>query len=171
MKKLFFFSVLMVSLVASAMAQDYTKQEVRDAKRTARQQAMIQQLTTALKTHDFTFSASQTTPEFMGPQQALNQWNNYVSVYPGYLEVNLPYASVAQDVTMIPARIAINTSQFTFWEDMNNGSQWTLVFQTEWSGVKYVFHLNYNMDNGFATLTLVPNMGNTVVYTGTIQAN
>ena len=54
---------------------------------------------------------------------------------------------------------------------MNNGSQWTLVFQTEWDNVKYVFHLNYNIDNGLATLTLVPNMGNTASYTGTIQAN
>lgn len=170
MKKLFL-SVLMVSLVATAMAQDYSKKEVRDAKRTERQQAMVQQLTNALKTHNFTFAASQATPEFMGPQQALNQWNNYVSVYPGYLEVNLPYTSVSQNVTMIPRRVAINTTQFNFWEDMNNGSQWTLVFQTDWSGVKYVFHLNYDIDNGMATLTLVPNQGNTVVYTGSIQAN
>ncbi|MDE6499745.1 MAG: DUF4251 domain-containing protein [Rikenella sp.] len=170
MKKLFL-SVLMVSLVATAMAQDYSKKEVRDAKQTERQQAMVQQLTNALKTHNFTFAASQATPEFMGPQQALNQWNNYVSVYPGYLEVNLPYTSVSQNVTMIPRRVAINTTQFNFWEDMNNGSQWTLVFQTDWSGVKYVFHLNYDIDNGMATLTLVPNQGNTVVYTGSIQAN
>ena len=171
MKKLFILSALMVSLVATATAQDFTKQEVRDAKRTERQEAMIQQLTTALKTHNFTFSASQMTPEFMGPQQALNQWNNYVSVYPGYLEVNLPYTSVAQNVTMIPNRVAINTTQFSFWEDMNNGSQWTLVFQTNWDGVRYIFHLNYDLDNGMARLTLVPNLGNTIVFTGTIQAN
>ena len=171
MKKLFL-SLLVASLaVKTALAQDFTKQEVRDARRSARQQTMVQQLTTALKTHNFTFAASQATPEFMGPQQALNQWNNYVSVYPGYLEVNLPYTTVAQNVTMIPERVAINTTQFTFWEDMNNGSQWTLVFQTEWSGVKYVFHLNYDMDNGRAVLTLVPNQGNTVVYSGSIQAN
>lgn len=170
MKKLFL-SLLAVSLAATAMAQDYTKKEVRDEKRTARQQAMVQQLTGALKTHNFTFAASQMTPEFMGPQQALNQWNNYVSVYPGYLEVNLPYVSVAQNVTTIPNRVEINTTQFSFWEDMNSGSQWTLIFQTDWGGVKYVFHLNYDMDNGMATLTLVPNFGNTVVYTGAIQAN
>lgn len=170
MKRLFL-SLLMVSLVATAAAQDYTKKEVRDAKRTERQQAMVQQLTNALKTHNFTFSASYMTPEFDGPQQALNQWNNYVAVYPGYLEITLPYTSVAENVTTIPKRIEINTNRFTFWEDMNSGSQWTLVFQTEWGDVKYVFHLNYDINNGMATLTLVPNMGNTVVYTGTIQSN
>lgn len=170
MKKLFL-SILMVSLVSTAFAQDYTKKEVRDAKRTQRQQAMTQQLTNALKTHNFTFSASYMVPEFDGPQQALNQWNNYVAVYPGYMEVTLPYVSVAQNVTTIPKRIEINTNRVTFWEDMNTGSQWTLVFQTEWGDVKYVFHLNYNMDNGMATLTMVPNMGNTVRYTGTIQSN
>lgn len=170
MKRLFL-SLLMVSLVAAAAAQDYSKKEVRDAKRTERQQAMTQQLTNALKTHNFTFSASYMTPEFDGPQQALNQWNNYVAVYPGYLEITLPYTSVAENVTMIPKRIEIDTNRFTFWEDMNTGSQWTLVFQTEWGNVKYVFHLNYDIDNGMATLTLVPNMGNTVVYSGTIQAN
>lgn len=170
MKRLFL-SLLMVSLVATAAAQDYTKKEVRDAKRTERQQAMTQQLTNALKTHNFTFSASYMTPEFDGPQQMLNQWNNYVAVYPGYLEITLPYTSVAENVTTIPKRIEINTNRFTFWEDMNNGSQWTLVFQTEWGDVKYVFHLNYDINNGLATLTLVPNMGNTVMYTGTIQSN
>lgn len=170
MKKLFL-TVLMVSLAATALAQDFTKKEVRDARRTERQQAMVQQLTTALKSHNFTFSASQTTPEFMGPQQALNQWNNYVSVYPGFLEVNLPYISVDQSVTLIPKRVVINTTQFSFWEDMNSGSQWTLVFQTDWGGVKYMFHLNYDIDNGMARLTLVPNIGNTIVYTGSIQAN
>lgn len=169
MKKLFF-SILMVSLVMAASAQDYTQKSVRDAKRTERQQAMVQQLTNALKSHNFTFSASQVTPEFDGPQQ-LNQWNNYVSVYPGYMEVQLPYVSVDQNVSTIPQKISINTAEFTFWEDMNNGSQWTLVFQTESDGVKYVFHLNYNIDNGLAKLTLVPNMGNTISYTGTIQAN
>lgn len=161
----------MVSLVATAMAQDYSKKEVRDAKRTERQQAMTQQLTNALKTHNFTFSASYMTPEFNSPQVALNQWNNYVMVYPGFLEVSLPYESVMENVTTIPKRIAINTTRFTFWEDMNNGSNWTLVFQTEWGNVKYVFHLNYDINNGSATLTLVPNMGNTVVYTGSIQSN
>lgn len=170
MKRLFL-SLLMVSLVATAAAQDYTKKEVREAKRTERQQAMVQQLTNALKTHNFTFSASYMTPEFDGPQQALNQWNNYVAVYPGYLEITLPYTSVAENVTMVPKRIEINTNRFTFWEDMNTGSQWTLVFQTEWGNVKYVFHLNYDIDNGMATLTLVPNIGNTVTYSGTIQAN
>ena len=30
---------------------------------------------------------------------------------------------------------------------------------------------DYNIDNGLAKLTLVPNMGNTISYTGTIQAN
>lgn len=170
MKKLFL-SILMVSMVTTAMAQDYAQKEVREARRTERRQAMVQQLTNALKTHNFTFSASQMTPEFMGPQQALNQWDNYVAVYPGYLEVNLPYVSVAQNVTTVPKRIDINTVRFNFWEDMNSGSQWTLVFQTEWGDVKYVFHLNYDIDNGLATLTLVPNMGNTVVYTGTIQSN
>ncbi len=163
--------MLMVPLAVTAMAQDYTQKEVRDAQRAQRREAMVQQLTNALKTHNFTFSASQMTPEFMGPEQALNQWNNYVSVYPGFLEVNLPYVSAAQNVTMIPQRIDINTVQFSFWEDMNSGSQWTLVFQTEWGNVKYVFHLNYDIDNGFATLTLVPNMGNTVVYSGTIRSN
>lgn len=170
MKKLFL-SLLMVSLAVTAMAQDYTRKEVREARRTERQQAMVQQLTNALKSHNFTFSASQMTPEFAGPQQALNQWNNYVSVYPGFLEVNLPYVSVAENVTTVPKRIEINTVRFNFWEDMNSGSQWTMVFQTEWGNIKYVFHLNYDMDNGMATLTLVPNMGNTVVYTGTIQTN
>lgn len=169
MKKLFL-SLLMVSLVMAASAQDYTQKSVRDAKRTERQQAMVQQLTNALKSHNFTFSASQVTSEFDGPQQ-LNQWNNYVSVYPGYMEVQLPYVSVDQNVSTIPQKISINTAEFTFWEDMNNGSQWTLVFQTESDGVKYVFHLNYNIDNGLAKLTLVPNMGNTISYTGTIQAN
>ncbi len=170
MKKLFL-SLMMVGLVAGAAAQDYSKQVVRDAKRTERKEAMISQMTNALQSHNFTFSASYLTPEFDGPQQALNQWNNYVTVYPGYLEVNLPYVSVAENVTMIPKRIDFTTNRFTFWEDMNSGAQWTLVFQTEWDGVKYVFHLNYNIDNGLATLTLVPNMGNTASYTGTIQAN
>lgn len=170
MKKLLF-SIVMVSLAVTAMAQDYTQKEVREARHAERREAMVQQLTNALKTHNFTFSASQMTPEFMGPEQALNQWDNYVAVYPGFLEVNLPYVSVAQNVTTVPKRIDINTVRFNFWEDMNTGSQWTLVFQTEWGDVKYVFHLNYDIDNGLATLTLVPNMGNTVVYTGTIQSN
>ena len=170
MKKLFL-SLALASLVFAASAQDYSQKAVRDANRAERQQAMVQQLTNALKTHNFTFSASQVTPEFQGPQQSLNQWNNYVSVYPGYMEVQLPYITVDQNVSTIPQQISINTSSFTFWEDMNNGSQWTLVFQTESDGVKYVFHLNYNIDNGLATLTLVPNMGNTISYTGTIQAN
>lgn len=169
MKK-FLLSILTLSMVVTVSAQDYTQKAVRDAKRTERQEAMVQQLTNALKTHNFTFSASYLIPEFMGPEQMLNQWNNYVSVYPGYMEVMLPYISVAQNTTMIPKRIAINTSMFTFWKDMVSGSMWTLVFQTEWQGVKYVFHLNYNMDNGTAILTLVPNMGNTVTYRGSIQS-
>ena len=170
MKKLFL-SLLMVSLVMAASAQDYTQKSVRDAKRTERQQAMVQQLTNALKSHNFTFSASQVTPEFDGPQQ-LNQWNNYVSVYPGYMEVQLPYVSVDQNVSTIPQKISINTAEFTFWEDMNNGSQWTVVFQTETgANVKYVFHLNYDTNSGLATLTLVPNSGNTLTYTGSLQAN
>lgn len=170
MKKLFL-SVMMAALVAGAAAQDYSKQAVRDAKRTERQAATISKLNSALSSHNFTFSASYLTPAYAGPQQALNQWNNYISVYPGYLEVNLPYLTVAENVTMIPNRINFTTNRFTFAEDMNNGAQWTLIFQTDWDGVKYIFHLNYNVDNGMATLTLVPNLGNTVSYTGTIQAN
>lgn len=170
MKK-FLLSILALSMVVTLSAQDYTKKAVRDAKRTQRQEAMIQQLTTSLKSHNFTFSASYLLPEFDGSPQVLNPWNNYVSVYPGYLEIILPYTSTLQSTTMIPKRIAINTSMFTFWKDMNSGSQWTIVFQTEWEGVKYVLHLNYNMDNGSAKLTLVPNTGNTAIYTGTIQSN
>ena len=168
MKKLFL-SLLMVSLVMAASAQDYTQKSVRDAKRTERQQAMVQQLTNALKSHNFTFSASQVTPEFDGPQQ-LNQWNNYVEVYPESIQVSLPY--ITGSVDLAPLRIEFTTTQFTFWEDMNNGSQWTVVFQTETgANVKYVFHLNYDTNSGLATLTLVPNSGNTLTYTGSLQAN
>lgn len=170
MKKLFL-SILMVSLVATVAAQDYTKKEVRDQKRTERQQMMQQQLNNALKTHNFTFAASYMLPEFNSPQVPLNQWNNYVALYPNYLEVNLPYESVAPDITTIPKRISINTTQTTFWEDMNTNGVWTIVFQTEWGNVKYVFHLRYDGNTGMATLTLVPNLGNTVTYTGTIQLN
>lgn len=171
MKKILL-SILTLSMVITVSAQDYSQKSVRDAKRTQRQEAIVEQLTAALKSRSFTFSASYLMPEFEGPGQMLNQWDNYVSVYPGYMEVTLPYASASPNTSvMMPKRIAINTSAFTFWEDMNTGSQWTLVFQTEWDNVKYVFHLSYDSTNGSAKLTLVPNMGNTVIYTGTIQAH
>lgn len=170
MKKLFL-SILLVSLVATVSAQDYTKKEVRDQKRTERQQMMQQQLSAALKAHNFTFAASYMLPEFNSPQVPLNQWNNYVALYPNFLEISLPYQSVAEDLTTVPKRIDISTTRYTYWEDMNNNGVWTYVFQTEWGNVKYVFHLQYNSNNGMATLTLVPNMGNTVTYTGTIQLN
>lgn len=169
MKKLFL-SVLMLSLATVAMAQNNTSKEARAAQRAARQEQMTQQLTSALQNHNFTFSASQVSTPIGGMPQTLNQWNNYVEVYPESIQVSLPY--ITGSVDLAPLRIEFTTTQFTFWEDMNNGSQWTVVFQTETgANVKYVFHLNYDTNSGLATLTLVPNSGNTLTYTGSLQAN
>lgn len=170
MKKMLL-SVLVLSMATTmAMAQTTSSKEARAAQRAARQEQMTQQLTSALQNHNFTFSASQVSTPIGGMPQTLNQWNNYVEVYPESIQVSLPY--ITGSVDLAPLRIEFTTTQFTFWEDMNNGSQWTVVFQTETgANVKYVFHLNYDTNSGLATLTLVPNSGNTLTYTGSLQAN
>lgn len=169
MKKLFL-SVLMLSMAVTAMAQTTPSKEARAAQRAARQEQMTQQLTAALQNHNFTFAASQVSSPVGGMSQVLNQWNNYVEVYPESIQVSLPY--ITGSIDLAPLRIEFTTTQFTFWEDMNNGSQWTVVFQAQaGDNTKYVFHLNYDVNSGLATLTLVPNMGSTLTYTGSLQAN
>lgn len=169
MKKLFL-TLALTSLVVAASAQDYSKKEVRDQLRTERQQATAQQNSAAIKAQNYTFAATYMTPQF-SPQIPLNPVTSFVAVYPNYLEVNLPYKQVAMADSNVPDQITINTNRYLTYENQETNGVWTVVFQAEWGGVKYVFHIRYNANSGAAIMTIVPNMGDSVSYTGTIQAN
>lgn len=168
MKKLALF-LLLAGLTGVVSAQDYTQKEVRDQARNTRQQQQTQQFATAVQARNFTFAVSNMETEFQGDSPLLDSWNNYVAIYPGYLEVNLPYESANQDLTRIPGRLHFETSEYTNWEDLNQNGVWTVVFQAKWDVVTYTFRMKCSTKDGSGTLTLIPNDGNQVTYFGVIQ--
>lgn len=171
MKKLLL-TIALVSLVGFASAQDYTKQEVRQTLRKERLAANGAAIAAAIKAQNFTFGASYMTPLYNSPQVALNSFTNIVAIYPGYLEVNLPYQTVAPYDSEIGNQITINTNAIKNYQVQTSPKgNLTITFNTTWDGVNYSFHMRYMPSNGNANLTVIPNWGDPITYSGTIQAN
>lgn len=171
MKKLLL-TLALVSLVGVASAQDYSKKETREKLRNERTATANATVAAAVKAQNFTFGASFMMPLFSGTQQQLNSFTDIVAVYPKYLEVNLPYQTSASYDTTMGDKIVINNVDIQGYavETASNGMM-NISFNTSADGINYKFHIRYNPSNGSATLTVFPNMGDQITYTGSIHAN
>lgn len=177
MKKLFL-TLALIGFIGAASAQDYTQKEVRDQKRAQNAQVFTQRLTAALQARNFTFIAQQVTPNF-GPTQPVNGINNYLSVYPNYLSIELPYMSFNPNVpTPKMLNFSTNTYEYKFnivgaqaYVTITVGNVQNLQNLNIPQELRYVMHLELSLATGNGTLTVLPNFNTNITYQGVVQFN
>lgn len=175
MKKLLLILAL-ATFTGATFAQESRAE--RDQIRAQRQAEFTQKLTAAIHDQNFTFVAESLNPNF-GPSLPVTGIQNYVSIYPKYLDINLPYVSFN---TAMPSPRQLNFSAFHYTYEYNvmNNRAFIKIFVNNVQNLQdlsiqqnlsYTMHLDISLVSGSSTLTIVPNFNSQVQYLGTIQFN
>lgn len=177
MKKLFL-TLAIISLVSVATAQDYSKKEYRDQVRANRATQVTAEMNQAVTNRNFTFTAHYMSSNF-GPQMPVSTTANYLSIFPNYMDVNLPYL-VFSPVIPTPRAFDFNTSNYTFASNLVNG-MWYVTIKVEnvmnvqanpnLPEADYNIHISFSSTTGVATMTIVPDFSPMITYYGIVRLN
>lgn len=177
MKKLLIPIITLLAVVSIGNAFGQSKQELRKERREQKQQEFMQQLDNALKQGKFTFIA-QTFQSNIGNPVNVNLPNNFLSLYGDVIDVQLPYYSFSplpspRVIDFIDAPISYKVSSdgtnYYVTIEINNAVMGGRTFITQ--NGNYNFHLTINARNGYAMLTITPQLSSSATYTGVIQLN
>lgn len=177
MKKLFL-SLVLLSVAGLASAQNYTEKQVREQVRTDRHQIYMAKLDTAVVHRNITFTALYMEPTFSG-QQAVGPLNNFLTVYPSYLDVALPYQAMFTGLP-VPDALDFIAPDYSYTAQLVNGT-WNITIRVqnvagpdtpvENPYTNYTMHLNFSVSNGSATLVVVPDYTTPITYIGNVRIN
>lgn len=177
MKKLIL-SMMLLAIVGVATAQNYSEKSYREAKRAERNAAYAQKLKAAVVGQSFTINVDYMQADMYGSVPIFAP-DNYMTIYPSFLEIDLPYRSYFS-VVETPKILNITSDQYTYVaKETNNAFIVTFTITNVINGASmsafqstsYAVHINISKTSGSATITITPNMSSAVTYTGTLMIN
>lgn len=152
------------------------KKELRKQNRQVREQAFIEDLEKAIISGEFVFTA-QSFQANVGSPTPINAPNNYVGIYDGTADVQLPFYSFS-------AIGGFNLLRFTstpidYEVALEKGSYVVTIGVKRASGVRTSITMNgnfklvfkINAKSGSAVLNLTPEMSTTSTYSGIVKPN
>lgn len=179
MKKLFF-SLVLLTVASMAFAQNQNNQwhQQREQIRAQRQQMYVARLDSAVVNRNITFTALYMQPTFQG-QQEVGPLNNFLTIFPKYLDVALPYVAMFTGLP-VPDALDFIAPDYTYGAQLSNGT-WTITIRVqnvagpdspvENPYTNYTMHLNFSVNNGSATLVVVPDYTTPITYIGNVRIN
>lgn len=177
MKKMIL-TIALLSIVGMVSAQNSLKKEQREQTRQERQQAYTAKLDQATLNRNITFTALYMQPTFT-QQMQVGPINNFVSIYPEYLDCALPYTALYAGLPippeldfMAPVYKYIATKVYNTWNVnvMVENVTGPESIQ-DYPFADYTMHLSFSDMNGNATLTIIPENSTPITYVGSVRAN
>lgn len=177
MKKMIL-TIALLSIVGMVSAQNSVKQEDRQQVRQERQQAYVASLDLATTNRNITFTALYMQPTFT-EQVQVGPINNFLSIYPSYLDCALPYTALFAGLP-IPPELDFMAPVYKY-AAVKNANTWNVQISVEnvtgpesiqdYPFADYTMHLNFSAQNGNATLTIIPENSTPITYVGSVRAN
>lgn len=177
MKKLLL-SIALLSIVGMVSAQNAIKKEDRQQARQARQEVYTAKLDQATTGANITFTALYMQPTFT-QQIQVGPINNFLTIYPSYLDCALPYTALFAGLP-IPPELDFMAPIYKY-NATKIGNTWNVQINVEnvtgpesiqdYPFADYTMHLNFSALNGNATLTIIPENSTPITYVGSVRAN
>lgn len=177
MKKMIL-TIALLSIVGMVSAQNSIKKEDREEARQERQEVYTTKLDQATINRNITFTALYMQPTFTAQMQ-VGPINNFLSIYPDYLDCALPYAALFAGLP-VPPELDFMAPVYKY-ASAKISNTWNVSISVEnvtgpeslqdYPFADYTMHLNFSALNGNATLTIIPENSSPITYVGSVRAN